>query len=140
MCWDIAADFPSDALSPGRARRFCSEQIPSVLGNGVGRDAVVEDTVIVVSELVTNSVNAGSSAVRVELTIHRGRLRVSVHDDAPGTPKLIQSAPEDVHGRGLAITATLAEAWGTHPTHTGKQVWAELTFPGALADKLECLP
>lgn len=139
MCWEAAADYPRDPLSPGRARRFCTEQITAVLGAGDGRDAVVEDATIIVSELVTNSVNAGCEVVRVGLTIHRDRLRLSVADDAPGRPRVEQAGPQDAHGRGLAITAALSDTWGMDREAGGKQVWAELGFSPALTEQLDCL-
>ncbi|MCU1656943.1 MAG: putative sensor protein [Pseudonocardiales bacterium] len=138
MCWDIAEFYPCDTRSPGYARRFCSKHIPAVLAGGRDRDAIVEDAAIIVSELVTNSINAGCSAVHVELSIHREHLRLTVRDDAPGEPRRREAGPEDVHGRGLTITASLARAWGVEPADTGKQVWAELEYPPQMAGALDC--
>jgi anti-sigma regulatory factor (Ser/Thr protein kinase) len=138
MCWDVAAEYPCDALSPGRARRFCAEQISAILGDGGARDTVIEDATIIVSELVTNSVNAGCRVVRVGLTIHRDRLQLCVYDDAPGRPRVERPGPQDVHGRGLAITAALADDWGVERAANGKQVWAELQFPALLTERLDC--
>lgn len=138
MCWDVAAEYPCDALSPGRARQFCAEQISAMLGDCGARDTIIEDATIIVSELVTNSVNAGCRVVRVALTIHRDRLQLCVYDDAPGQPRMERPGPEDVHGRGLAITAALADDWGVDPAPSGKQVWAELQFPAPFTELLDC--
>jgi anti-sigma regulatory factor (Ser/Thr protein kinase) len=138
MCRDAAETYGGEVWSPNRARRFCTEQIAAMLSVGPQRDAVTDDATIIASELVTNSVNAGSGRIRIMLTIHRDHLRLTVRDDADGQPQPRSAGPEDPHGRGLAITALLARAWGVEPAADGKQVWAELGFSRELTRNLEC--
>lgn len=81
-----------------------------------------EDVVLVVSELVSNSVRH-SESTEIDLTVRAedGHIRVEVSDDGPGfTP----DAPRG-EGMGLAIVERLSERWGLV---SGERftVWAEL--------------
>ncbi len=138
MCRDATETYGGEVGSPNRARRFCTEQLAAVLSVGVQREAVTDDATIIASELVTNSVNAGSGRIRIMLSVHRDHLRLTVRDDADGHPQQRSAGPEDPRGRGLAITALLARAWGIEPATGGKQVWAELGLPVELTRGLEC--
>lgn len=85
-----------------------------------------EDVVLVVSELVTNSVRHGSSTgIDVKVTARRGRIRVEVADDGPGF------SIDDPRGEGLglAIVEKLAERWGMNDENSKFIVWAELSTP-----------
>jgi two-component sensor histidine kinase len=97
-----------------------------------------ESAAVVVSELVTNAVQARCSQVTVELNVHRSLLRVAVDDDAAGWPQVGTAEARDVHGRGLAIVAHVAHGWGAEQLPVGKQVWAELPVAPGLADGLTC--
>lgn len=138
MCRDAVGEFACDKRSPGLARRFCAAELEAALAPEPGFDQLLDDATIVVSELVTNSVNAGCSSVRVTLSLHRDRLRMGVFDDAAGHPTLRHPGPQDEHGRGLAITDSIARGWGVDTVPGGKQVWAELGFHAALARHLDC--
>jgi anti-sigma regulatory factor (Ser/Thr protein kinase) len=138
MCREVTQAFPCEVWSPNLARRFCADQLAGTLVAGAQLDAVTEDIVIIASELVTNSVNAGCARIRMTLTIHHGFLRLAVGDDAPGEPQLRRAQPHDSQGRGLAITGVLARAWGVESAGEGKQVWAELPLPGGLTHGLDC--
>ena len=90
---------------------------------------VLADAELLVSELVTNSVqHAGLSAddsVRVGAAISDGVLRLEV--DNPGIAGAIAARDPDSErdGFGLRIVETLADAWGvSREGHT--RVWAEL--------------
>jgi anti-sigma regulatory factor (Ser/Thr protein kinase) len=109
-----------------------------MLDSGYGRDMVLADAEIIASELVTNAVQAGCSDIALTLSIHRGRLRLAVRDDAPGRPTLLAAAPEDQHGRGLAIVDSLTKEWAVDYVSGGKEVWAELSVPDALTTKVQC--
>lgn len=77
-----------------------------------GPEHLVEDTLLCVSELVTNAVCAGCATIRLRLHVEPGCVRVSVHDDAPGTPAKQEPPPSDPHGRGLLIVDAIALDWG----------------------------
>lgn len=119
---------PADARAPSLARAFVSAEVrrttPPV-------DVPLDDLVLVVSELVTNAVKAGSSQVTVVLNADADGLELSVDDDAAGSPAPQRATPESVGGRGLAIVGQLAHAWSTTPSpgSRGKRVTARWLAP-----------
>jgi anti-sigma regulatory factor (Ser/Thr protein kinase) len=105
-----------------------------------GLDAAVGDvTVLLVSELVTNSMRYTSGPIGVRLvrphlngdapSAHPGLL-VEVSDPLPDPPTERMAGPEDEGGRGLQLVACSARRWGTRHGKTGKTVWFELALPG----------
>jgi anti-sigma regulatory factor (Ser/Thr protein kinase) len=100
---------------------------------------LIDNIVLLVSELVTNAIQAagstgsGGSRARVWLAIERSaeRVRIEVHDSAsvpiPRQSRTGCPADDDEEsGRGLAVIAALASDWGWHPDAVGKVVWCEL--------------
>lgn len=83
-----------------------------------------DDVVLVVSELVTNSVRHGSSdGIDVKVSAGNGRIRVEVSDNGPG---FAADAPRG-EGLGLAIVERLADRWGMSDERRKFTVWAELS-------------
>lgn len=114
-------DLIGDVLAPAEARGFVS----GLLGSAVLPPGVQPgDPILVVSELVTNSVEAGASYIEVEVVVSDERIDLTVVDDARGWPTPQQSSSEDVNGRGLAIVARLAHQWNVSSGETGKSVTA----------------
>jgi hypothetical protein len=139
MCWGASTTFSGDQLLPGLGRRFGAQQLAAALSDVPGRDDLIDDAIIVVSELLTNSVRAGSKLARLSLSLHRDVLRVLVDDVAPGKPIPRHPDDDEAAGRGLAIVAALSSAWSTEVLIPGKQVWAELELDPALtADLPSC--
>ncbi|MGR8008492.1 ATP-binding protein [Streptomyces hypolithicus] len=114
-------------------------------------DAVGDVTVLLVSELVTNSVRYASGPIGVRLVLVRPAspanpaspensesppgvrpvLLVEVSDPLPDPPRERPPAgPDDEGGRGLQLVACTARRWGTRHGRTGKTVWFELALPG----------
>ncbi|MGW5424801.1 ATP-binding protein [Streptomyces sp. NPDC003943] len=103
-------------------------------------DAVIGDvTVLLVSELVTNSLRYASGPIGVRLVLRGpagdgvGRdpaLLVEVSDPLPDKPTERPAGPDDEGGRGLQLVACSARRWGTRTGRTGKTVWFELALPG----------
>lgn len=108
--------------APGRARDFVADtcrrwKVPSFLETGL----------LIVSELVTNAVVHAGTALRVTLSLASGVLTVAVHDQAPGMPRIIPPEQRGLFGgRGLAMVADLADAWGVDAGRVGKTVWCRL--------------
>jgi len=94
-----------------------------------GRADLAGDAGLVVSELVTNAVQASTAAgtaVGLRLVLTTGSVFVEVHDRAPGHPMACEPGPGSESGRGLQIVAALAADWGWTPTADGKVTWAEI--------------
>jgi hypothetical protein len=126
--WHANRTFSGGSGTPAQARRFCADHLSAALGDSVDAVDTRDDTLLVVSELVTNAVNCGCSAAVVDVELHRTYLRVSVTDDCSGQPKLTRAEPSDSHGRGLSIITQLSRSWGVLPNGAGKEVWAELAM------------
>ena len=115
------------ASVPTAATVARSAVVHALTGRVDGR--VLADAELVVSELVTNSVeHAGLSAddfVRVGAAVSDGVLRLEI--DNPGAAGTIAARDPDSErdGFGLRIVETLADAWGvSRKGHT--RVWVEL--------------
>ncbi|MFE6159185.1 ATP-binding protein [Streptomyces sp. NPDC056486] len=88
-----------------------------------------DDTVLLVSELVTNAVCHGRVQERefeVAITVlSDGDCFIEVSDESPTSPEMRDSGPLEESGRGLRLLDTLAEAWGVWQRgRSGKTVWA----------------
>ena len=93
------------------------------------RLAYLEETaVLLVSELVTNSVRHArdSDAITLELEGAETWLRIEVQDADPRWPQPRTPAGFDESGFGFVLVDALAGKWGVRETATGKAVWAEL--------------
>ncbi|MFP3988154.1 ATP-binding protein [Streptomyces sp. E11-3] len=96
-------------------------------------DELTDVTVLLVSELVTNSLRHASGPIGVRLqrpSDPTGSLLVEVSDPLPDPPLERTAALEDEGGRGLQLVACSAGRWGTRRGKTGKAVWFELPLPG----------
>lgn len=85
-----------------------------------------DDVVLLVSELVTNSVrHSGTGGIEVRVEAVDGRIRVEVSDDGPG---FAADCPRG-DGLGLMLVEKLADRWGLS-SEDQFTVWAELSRPG----------
>ncbi|HET6359955.1 ATP-binding protein [Streptomyces sp.] len=127
---DVSLVFPPDPLWVRAAR----ETVRTLLG-GTRRTELMDTAVLLTSEAVTNAINAcvlkGCTA---PVTLFAGwtdahRLRILVHDEAPGVPACQTPAEEDESGRGMQLISYGADAWGvcSHGPGRGKATWFELT-------------
>jgi anti-sigma regulatory factor (Ser/Thr protein kinase) len=89
---------------------------------------VTETALLLVSEVVTNSVLHGSGRPLLDISVRPQVLRVSVTDDAAALPRLQRNNPLlGDGGRGLQLVEALASRWGTdRRIPTGKSVWFEI--------------
>lgn len=86
-----------------------------------------EDTLLLVSELVTNSVrHSASQDINVKVKSNGERIRVEVSDDGPG---FTEHSPRG-DGLGLTIVEKLSDEWGL-TSGDRFTVWAELHRPEA---------
>ncbi|MGW6576456.1 ATP-binding protein [Streptomyces sp. NPDC054945] len=104
-----------------------------------GLEAVGDVTVLLVSELVTNSLRYASGPIGVRLERRNPAadgpaagpaLLVEVSDPLPDPPRERAANHDDEGGRGLHLVAVSSQRWGTRHGKSGKTVWFELALPG----------
>jgi Histidine kinase-like ATPase domain len=94
----------------------------------------VDDVLLVVSELVSNGVQASlvltlPRPVQVWVYCDGARVQVQVGDESHAQPICIPLGEEASGGRGLIVVAALSERWGWFPVSghgLAKIVWAEI--------------
>ncbi|GGK90128.1 hypothetical protein GCM10010094_58900 [Streptomyces flaveus] len=125
-----AASFDPVGRSVATARSFVRDTL-----QGWGFADIVDDAVVLTSELVTNAVvHAGTSADVLCLRTEDG-VRIEVADRYPEREIPLQAtavnmgSPDREGGRGLQLCAALAACWGVEYTPTHKQVWFQLDLP-----------
>ncbi|MGW3497696.1 SpoIIE family protein phosphatase [Streptomyces sp. NPDC001020] len=125
-----AASFAPVGRSVATARSFVRDTL-----QGWGFADIVDDAVVLTSELVTNAVvHAGTSAEVLCLRSDDG-VRIEVADRYPEreiplqTTAVSMGSPDREGGRGLQLCAALAGRWGVEYTPTHKQVWFQLELP-----------
>lgn len=115
---EMTLQVESNANAPGVAR----DHLRSIRSDLEPR---FDDVMLLVSELVTNSVRHGQSDdIDLSVRANRGQIRVEVADCGPGIGVL--SGSHD--GLGFRIVEALADEWGFtgEPKFT---VWAEMSKP-----------
>lgn len=128
MAWHRQQSFAGTADAPALARAFLQRELRGLLGPDL--DRAPEEGALVVSELVTNSVRAGTREVEVALSVTSTHLEVRVCDDGGGWPQQRQAGTADVTGRGLLLVSAIATEWGAEPQPRGKVVWARIALDG----------
>lgn len=94
-----------------------------------GETAVLNDALLVASELFTNAVIHGSGRIDVYVTLDAEALRIAVVDDGRRTPERWpkRDATTALGGRGLLIVDALSSTWGNNFDPAGRtRVWAEM--------------
>lgn len=88
---------------------------------------LVYDGLLVVGELVDNTIQHTTSSPDVRLALRERRLTVAVADDHPDPATLLERAGMREPGIGLHIVAQAATRWGCSRRWSGgKVVWATL--------------
>ncbi len=117
----VKIELAAEASSAERARRFVERALTS--WNCM---ELIEVTVLLANELVTNSVLHANTDIRVEITkLPTGvRVQVSDHDVALVTPRRASVHAEG--GRGLALVEGISDGWGVERWDGGKTVWFQI--------------
>src|SRR5258708_30384288 len=109
-----------------------------------GRRGLADDAELLVSELVTNAVQAFNgrvrAVVRLWLVADHDSLLLAVWDDGDGLPARCEVGPFDPGGRGLLIVDALSSSWGAYATVPGKVIWAQLRTSGESLTDFSWLP
>ncbi len=112
--------------------------------NGKVADAALDDVVLLLSEVVTNSVvhsdsgHAPGGSVTVCLGLGGGMVHAEVIDDGSATslPFVRAAGLDSDGGRGLLLVEAMATGWGVHhDTEAGTAVWFHLPAGDVLPDR-----
>jgi anti-sigma regulatory factor (Ser/Thr protein kinase) len=114
---------PCTADSTKIARRLVSSALWAW-----GLDGLVDDSALVVTELVTNAAqHTKSRLIRVTITrLAPGTVRIEVVDRSRALPQPRDPQTDDERGRGLLLVRNLTERCGADRLAFGKRVWGEL--------------
>ena len=120
---ETAVVLPPDGASPARARGLLRTAL-----RAAGLDHLVDDALLLVTELVTNAVIHAGTSIELLIDTVEGGLRAEVLDYSPGSSPVVRDAPEAARegGRGMFLLDALAQEWGTTHSSTGKSVWFRL--------------
>ncbi len=112
-------ELPLSRSAPALARAFLREAT-CVAHAG----EVLDDAVLLVSEVVTNAVLHGGSPIVVTVECDGRALQVRVRDGSPVLPTPRETgSTDDENGRGLRLIDLISAEWGVDPAPEGKNVW-----------------
>ncbi|MFB6635483.1 SpoIIE family protein phosphatase [Streptomyces sp. NPDC056362] len=123
------ASFEPVGRSVAAARAFVRDTL-----QGWGHPELVDDAVVLTSELVTNAVIHAGTAAEVLCLRSDDSVRIEVSDRYPEREIPVQGgrslgSPDRENGRGLLLCAALAHRWGVDYSPTRKHVWFHLNLP-----------
>jgi anti-sigma regulatory factor (Ser/Thr protein kinase) len=133
---DVEVKMSAAAAAPACARNAVARWL-----RGRVRDAVLEDAVLLVSELVTNSarhaITPSGATISVRGTLDDRIVRVRVLDQGRQGAVAAREPGDDGcgghGGYGLQLVASLATDWGVRHDR-GTEVWFELPAAGEIAN------
>ena len=127
------AAYQPEPAAAAAARRFVRDTLQTwqVAGQSASQGELVDDAVLLTSELVTNAVVHAGTPVQVTCRLVNGAVEVVVLDRHPvqlvPDRELGESlAAERTGGRGLMLPSELASSWGVTYARTAKAVWFRL--------------
>ncbi|MEY9948237.1 SpoIIE family protein phosphatase [Kitasatospora sp. GAS1066B] len=143
-----AATFEPDGRSASAARGFVRDALL-----GWGLPEVVDDAIVLVSELVTNAVVHAGTAAEVSCLREADSVQIGVTDRHPerGLPAFAGPVAGDAvsehfadsegeGGRGLLMCSALSSRWGVEYSAGQKTVWFRLPLQRALPGTRYALP
>ena len=131
------AAYQPEPKAAAAARRFVRDTLQAwAVTRAADGPGVVDDAVLLTSELVTNAVVHAGTTVQVTCRLADGAVEVVVSDGhperlVPEAPGAEPAATEHTGGRGLLLPAALASAWGVAYGRASKAVWVRLALEGA---------
>ncbi|WP_441250031.1 SpoIIE family protein phosphatase [Kitasatospora sp. McL0602] len=140
------ATFEPVGRSAAAARGFVRDALI-----GWGLPEVVDDAVVLVSELVTNAVVHAGTAAEVRCLREETTVRIEVTDRHPerGIPSFAHvptasseryADPDGEGGRGLLMCSALSTTWGVEYSAGQKTVWFRLALPAHESGTRYALP
>ena len=116
----VCASFEADPSSAGRARRVLRQLLVTH-----GREGLLDDAELVLSEVVANVVLHAHTPFTVDMAVLAdGGLRVEVRDGNPQLPVQRHHLSDAPTGRGMRLISALSAAFGTEALGAeGKAVW-----------------
>ena len=126
------------ALGPLTSAVPCARAHAQLVLREWGFTVLNEDAGLVVSELISNAVEASRRLppppppVRLWLVSDSTRVLIVAGDASPRPPLRMDPGLDADSGRGLRLVEAFSARWGWYPTDgggTGKAVWAELRTP-----------
>ncbi|MFJ2400404.1 ATP-binding protein [Streptomyces xanthochromogenes] len=114
--------FPPDTVRVAHMRRITR----AFLRHQHIDEAVAEDAVLAVSELVSNGVQHGCGELGLRVRCLGHGVRVEVRDSNPAPAALRVASPDAESGRGLFLVSALAHDWGV--SDNGLTTWCELRW------------
>lgn len=121
-----------DVSSASAARRFVTATLEAWQ-----LDHLVDDAILMASELVTNGLLHARTELRLRLSTGDGELLVEVRDASTVPVTIRNFSVESGTGRGLRLVGRMADAWGVEPGPDGKTVWFTLPLTGRPHDSNE---
>ena len=116
---------PTEGTSPALARRFAQDS--GCREHGL---EMLDDALLLISELVTNSVLHGGPPIVLAVDCDGSGLHVRVRDGGPTMPVPRSADAAAESGRGMSLVDLLSSTWGVEPVADahgpGKEVWFEL--------------
>src|SRR6185436_7483744 len=122
--WSATLAIASQARSIGEARDF----VAAALRPRDVDHAAVHRAVLLTSELVTNALLYGRAPIQLRLRLTARDAVIEVYDGTAVLPRKLRPTPDDEHGRGLQLVASLARRCGTRPLPHGKSVWCTVAL------------
>lgn len=116
---------PISTTSPAAAREFAR-----ISGCAEHDLELLDDTLLLITELVTNSIKHGGPPILLAIECDAHSLNVRVRDGSTDAPRPRVASTEDEDSRGLTLVELLSDAWGVEPVQdeygVGKAVWFRL--------------
>ena len=110
-------DLEADPRAPALARDFVREAVAD------DDDELLDDLVLLTSELVTNAVIHARTPVEIGVIGDNERVLVAVGDRNLARPEQQPYSIDRSSGRGLMIVRKLSDSWGVTTYERGKSVW-----------------
>jgi anti-sigma regulatory factor (Ser/Thr protein kinase) len=129
------AAYQPEPRAAAAARRFVRDTLRTwrLGGPEPGRADLIDDAVLLTSELVTNAVahTASGTGGKVVVTVYRAdtRVRVEVRDGGSSrVPAVCSGGTAEESGYGLRLVELIARCWGYRGGQRGRIVWFMLEW------------